>query len=421
MDKDIIALIILVITVVLFALDKIPLAVTSILSMLAMAFTGCISYSEAFSGFSNNATLFVIGISIISEAFFSTGLTDRLGEWFLKNDKLTEKSFLIVAVIISTLLSSVLNGMIIMALFIPIINSLSEKTNGKITKKNTYMPISFAALLGGNLSVIGSTSMITTSTLLGESWYGKEMDFFAPLVLGLPGAIIGILVVVLFGTKLQKKMFCFPEVKNEENITKKEAASPSKLKQILVVLIFIGCIAAFVMGGNFGAVSLLGACLVILTGCIDVKRATKSVSLNTVLVVAGTLGFAKGVDVSGAGNLIADTIIELCGALGNNAWFMAVLMLFLATVISNFMSNNATVCILIPIALSFAQVLGANPVAFALACGIGANLSCMTPICCAHITMTVSAGYRFRDYVKYGAWFNIPAFVLTAILLGVMV
>ncbi|MBE5940681.1 MAG: SLC13/DASS family transporter [Lachnospiraceae bacterium] len=418
MENSTIALIIALVTIILFAIDKIPLAITSILAMLAMAFSGCISYQEAFSGFSNNATLFVIGISIISESFFSTGLTDKLGEWFLKNEKLNEKTFLIFAVIIGTFLSSVLNGMVIMALFIPIVNALAEKTNGKITKKNTYMPISFAALLGGNLSVIGSTSMITTSTLLGESWYGKEMNFFAPFFLGLPGALIGILIIIIFGTKLQEKFFTFSEVKSED-VAVKNSNQSSLWKQILVVVIFFGCIVAFVLGGNFGAYSLLGACLVIVTGCVDIKRAMKSVSMNTVFVVAGTLGFAKGIDVSGAGQVIADTIIDLCGSFGNNAWFMCVVMLFLATFISNFMSNNATVCILIPIALSFAKLLGADPVAYALACGIGANLSCMTPICCAHITMTVSAGYRFRDYVKYGGIFNILAFIFTTLLLGV--
>ena len=95
---------------------------------------------------------------------------------------------------------------------------------------------------------------------------------------------------------------------------------------------------------------------------------------------------------------------------------MCIAMLLITTILSNFMSNNATVGICVPISLSLAQTFGANPIPFVLCCAIGANLSVAKPICTATITMTTAAGYRFKDYARFGGLFNLLAFIATAIV-----
>ena len=420
MEQSTIALIVLGVTLILFISERLPLVVTSILGMLAMTFTGCCSYSEALSGFSNVAVIVILGIDIITESFFVTGITDVMGNWFLKHENLTEKRFLILATTIATLISSFLNGLIVITLFIPIINALSVKTEGKITKKNCYLPVAIGALLGGNLSVVGSSSMITASTMMGESWVGHEMSFFGPSLVGLPGALVTIGLVALTGTKFQEKWFDFPELENKhvEVLEHKDVTAPA-WKRWVAIGVLAGLILAFILGGNFAAFALLGVCVLIITGCLTVEQAMKSVNVSTFLLVGSILGFAKGIDVSGAGQVIANKVVSWCGPLGESPWFMCVVMLFLATLLSNVMFNNGTVVILVPIALSFAQMFGANPLAYVAAVGVGANLSVMTPICTTTIAVTASAGYRFKDYVRYGGLFNILSFVLTALVLGV--
>lgn len=420
MEQSTIALIVMLVILILFISERLPIVVTSILGMLAMAFTGCCTYSEALSGFSNVAVLVIIGIDIITEAFFATGLTDVMGNWFLSHDNLTEKKFLVLATTISTLISSFLNGLIVITLFMPIINALSSKTNGRITKKNCYLPVAIGALLGGNLSVVGSSSMITASTMMEDSWVGHGMGFFGPALIGLPGALVTILIVAFTGTKIQEKLFDFPEIEPEHlDMTEHKEVTVPAWKRKVVIAVLVGLIASFIVGGNFAAFSLLGCCILIITGCLTKDEAMHAVHVSTFMLVGSILGFAKGVEASGAGQVIANTVIKWCGPMGNNAWFMAVVMLFLATLLSNIMFNNGTVVILVPIALSFAQLLNASPLAFVAAVGVGANLSVMTPICTTTIAVTASAGYRFKDYVRYGGIFNITAFIFTALILGV--
>ncbi len=178
MSTSTIAIIIAVITVILFASEKLPLSVVAILSMLAMAFTNCITFTEAFSGFSNTATLMIIGTGIIGEAFFTTGLSEKMGNAFLSMKKVNEKNFIILAVLLSFVLSTFLNALIVMALFMPIIDVIAAQSKGEFTRKNTYLPIGIAAVFGGNLSMVGSTSMLNASAMLEESYYGKAMNFF---------------------------------------------------------------------------------------------------------------------------------------------------------------------------------------------------------------------------------------------------
>lgn len=87
MSTSTIAIIIAVITVILFASEKLPLSVVAILSMLAMAFTNCITFTEAFSGFSNTATLMIIGTGIIGEAFFYNGTFRKNGQCLFEHEK----------------------------------------------------------------------------------------------------------------------------------------------------------------------------------------------------------------------------------------------------------------------------------------------------------------------------------------------
>ena len=79
MSQSTIAIIIILIITVLYATEVFPLAVTSLLAMSAMVVTGIIDWTEAFSGFSSSIVLMLIGVCIIGEAFFTTGLAESLG------------------------------------------------------------------------------------------------------------------------------------------------------------------------------------------------------------------------------------------------------------------------------------------------------------------------------------------------------
>lgn len=201
----------MLITVVFFVWDKFPLAGVAVLSMLAMGAFECAPWANIFSGFSNTATIMLIGTSIIGGACFSTGLAEKIGKYILKFKRLNEAGFILIIVIAGTLLSAPLSGMAVMVMLMPIINAVAAETDGRICRKNVYLPLGIASVLGGNLTCIGSTSMLNASAMLGASYYGRSLSFFEPAKLGFIGALVGIAIPLLSRGRLERKIFDFDE------------------------------------------------------------------------------------------------------------------------------------------------------------------------------------------------------------------
>ena len=179
----------------------------------------------------------------------------------------------------------------------------------------------------------------------------------------------------------------------------------------------VAAVVALVNGINYGAVGLLGASILILTGCITEKEAYRSVSWSTVLLVAASIGFSVGIADSGAGEVIAKTIIKLSGPLGSTAFGMSIILMLIGTIITQVMSDNASVAILIPITLVIAKTQGWDALPMVLAAASGVKVGIATPICVVPVTMAGAAGYRFKDYLKLGGLVTIISNVVVGIML----
>ncbi len=157
-----------------------------------------------------------------------------------------------------------------------------------------------------------------------------------------------------------------------------------------------------------------------LTGVISEKEALASIDLKVVLLFGGSLTLAKALDTTGAGELIADKIVGLLGADPNPT--ILLLVIFIVTcVLTNFMSNTATTALMIPIAVSLTNNLGADPRSVVIATVIAGSCAYATPIGMPANTMVVGLGrYKFKDYVKSGLPLILVSFVICMILLPIL-
>ena len=173
----------------------------------------------------------------------------------------------------------------------------------------------------------------------------------------------------------------------------------------------VGTIVAFVMGVNWGAASLIAACVVVITGCLPTKKALPSISWSTCIIVACAMGFSAGLRDSGGGALIAQVIVDLAGPLGNTPFGMCVIMFIIGGIISQLMSDSGSVACVVPIIMAIAVSMGWVPIPMMMCTAMGIKTALATPICVSCVTMAAPGGYRFIDYVKIGGIVTITQMV----------
>ena len=127
------------------------------------------------------------------------------------------------------------------------------------------------------------------------------------------------------------------------------------------------------------------------------------------------VGFAAGIDSSGAAKLLAEKGIALLGVNSAPMLYLAVFVVF-GTVLTNVMTNIGTALILTPIAIAVANTLGFNVVPFVIGVVWAANMPYSTPIGASVITMTMQGGYRFKDYTRVNIVYNVLAMISVILL-----
>ena len=156
-----------------------------------------------------------------------------------------------------------------------------------------------------------------------------------------------------------------------------------------------------------------------MTGVISEKDALKSIDLKTIFLFGGTLSLASALSGTGAGLMIAETVMK---ALGENPspYVLTFAVFMLCCIMTNFMSNTATTALLVPICVSIAQGMGADPRAVLMACVIGGSCAYATPIGMPANTMVLGAGgYTFLDYTKSGLPLIVIATIVSMIILPI--
>lgn len=416
MDQSTTGLIILLAAVVLYCTELIPLYITSILAALAMVFAGIIDFTTAFSSMGSSTIMLIIGMFIVGKAIAEVGIADIVGRFLIRILHGSERTAIVLICLVTALTSFFINPIIIVPIMMKIVDAVAQESNGTIRRKMIYLPVGVASLYGATLTSIGTTSMMNASAQLAATEYGRGLSLFAPTVITLPVVIVSLLYVSTIGHKLGERFFDFEELP-PEHTSAEPGKEINKTKVAITLGVFVLAIVLFVTELlPFGATALMCACILILTGCVPVN-VVNNIAWDQIFVIVGSIGLGAGVTASGAGTVLANLLIKLCGPMGSSPYFMVCFILLVATLLSNFMSNNAAVTIICPIAFAIGRRLGCDLLPFALAVGVGSNLSESTPISCANITLTTVAGYRLKDYVRYGGILNLINYIVCCVTL----
>lgn len=418
MSPSTITLLFLVFAIVMFVWEKIPLGLTAMICAIGLALTGVLDVSDAYAGFVNSNVILCVAMFVVGQALFETGMANKIGSLVTRFAK-TERQLIVAIMVIVGVMSGFLSNTGTAAVLIPVVIGIAAQSG--YSRGKLLMPLVFAAALGGNLSIIGAPGNLMGVNALNE--LGIETRFFEYIGVGLPMLVAGILYFAVIGYKLLPDGNNLGDVEDDQ-FAVKDFSNVPKWKQITSLVVLIVTIIAMIFEEQIGIAlqvsASVAALFLILTGVISEKQALRSIDLKTVFLFAGSLALADALESSGAGSIIADTIINLLGS--NPSPIFMLLVIFVVTcTLTNFMSNTATTALMVPIAVSLAQGLGADPRAVVVATVIAGSCAYATPIGMPANTMVVGiGGYHFRDYVKAGLPLILVSFVICMVLLPIL-
>lgn len=187
-------LVLLVGMLIVFALDRIRMELVALGGLGLGVALGLVELAKAFTGFSNPAFVTVVEILLIVQVLGRSGMLDPLARR-ISEFASTETGVLAVLCTATACLSVFMNNIGALALMLPVVTSVC-RVNG-VDNRRVLMPVSFAALLGGLCSVIGTPANLIVSNQLAAAT-GRGFAFFDFAWVGVPAAAAGILVILVW-------------------------------------------------------------------------------------------------------------------------------------------------------------------------------------------------------------------------------
>ena len=398
MEPSTLTIIILILAVISFLLEKIPVNMTVMLTMCALVLTGLVTPQEAVSGFASTTILMLIGVVIVGSALFETGVCDKAAAVVTRYAK-TERQMIMAILILASIMSAGLSNSGTVAVFIPIIMGITASTD--FSRSKLMMAAFLGSMAGGRLTLVGDAAV---NVLIGDQIkvLGQPFGFFEISKIGVPLTIIMLIYMYFIGYKFLPDR---REFSDEDQIfaqgAKKDVPRWKQIASVAVLLaVFVGMIFEEQTGIPSYMVAIMGAVADVLLGIFTEKQAYNLVSIKTVILLGGMTPLATALKNTGAAQIMADMLIRLIGG-STNVYYITIVIFILTCVMTQFMSNVVTITLLMPIIIAIAETIGVVPSALLMVLCIASTMSILTPIACPPGNLIYAyGGYRFSDYVK---------------------
>ena len=197
-----IAIATLVVAMVLFISKLIPIEATALSIPVVLAVTGTVTPAEAaLRGFGNNAVIALGAIFVLSAGLKESGVATLMGRMLERFGGKKEWSLVLLIMVTTCVLSAIMSNAATVAVFLPAILVLSRRA--KISPSRLMMPLGYAAILGGTLTLISTTpNLILGSELERISGGERTLGMFEFAIVGIPICVFGIAYMALIGTRL---------------------------------------------------------------------------------------------------------------------------------------------------------------------------------------------------------------------------
>ena len=419
--QAIITLVILILTLVALITNKVSLASLGGLLIGAFIITKVLTVEEAVSPFANTTLILMSITFMLSAAFLEVGLANKVGNAIVKivggtEGKASERKVLAVCMLAVIIMCLFLPHFAVIAVLLPVFISTAMVTGYSRTR--IIFVATLASSFGGSITLIGSTVNMLAKSYFEEQGLGT-FGFFEFAWAGLPVAVVGFIVMLLFYKKLTPETIV--ETVSEQSVQVVDEKEHPKWKQrlvgILFVLFILSIITSSVTKISYIGVGIFIICALVFAKCLPEKKALGSIDISTVIFMVGVIDLASALEKTGVSAMIANGVLSLIGQ-DTSPYVILTILFVLGAFLTQITSNVAAAGILFPIGVALATALGADVKAITLAICIACCSSFMTPLATTVNTMIMGpAKLTFNDWLKAGWPFMIITYLACIIVL----
>ena len=411
-------LIIVVIVLILIIGEVIPLPAVAILILILEVVLGINTPNGVAKSFMSDAVFFIMGSLMMAVAIVSQGLDKRLALGIIKltGNKTWRIVFGFVA--ISAILSSFIGEHTVAAMMLPVALTLIQNTSDdQKTIDRLSSILLFSIAYGCAMGSIGTPSGGGRNVImigyisefgLGNISYLNWIKYAYPMLL----LEIPIAVAILWMTfKPDQRILDSAVRKLKVKVTKTGAITSNQIMAIgIFVMVFLGWVFLSPYLG-LGIVALIGVFLYLSFGLIEWQDINRNTNWGVILLFGSAISLGIQMKETGAAEWVATQSINgmsiLINDLGFMQWFISV---FLTGILTNFLSNAATVAVLGPVVLD----MGGNPIILGISTSIASSFAYLTIVASPTCMIIHSSGLvKSSDYLKAG-W---KLFVISIFLL----
>lgn len=192
MDEMLFVIGVVLVAGALMVSGKVRLDIVALLVVLAFVLGGSLTAPEALAGFGNPVVVMVAGLLVISEMLTRTGVAHHIGKWITRYGQDDEIRLLVILTLVVAALGCFMSNTAVVAIFIPIVLSVANKTN--LNASRLLMPLAFAGLVSGMLTLIATPANLVVSEELSRAGF-ERFGFFSVTPIGV--AVLCVLVVYM--------------------------------------------------------------------------------------------------------------------------------------------------------------------------------------------------------------------------------
>lgn len=432
---QLITLAVLAAVVAALILDKVRADVVALTGAAVLLMSGAVRPSEVQGAFASPAIIALASLFVIAYAMELTGLLDRAIEMAVKLCSRIGSLGLWILIALSGGASAFLNNTPIVVLGAPVIRDVAEQL--KLDPKRYLMPLSYVAVLGGCMTLIGTSTNLLVSDMARVSGQ-PQFGLFEITPVGLCVAIAGGMYLFLFSGRLirsgQKERddpgrtakpapdYHDPEVSGgqigtTDKFTEHRAFQPGKA--LISVTIFIAAIAIAALDiAPIAASAFAGAVLLILLRVLNPDEAYSGLRPEILMLIAGMVVLGIAMEQSGLAEDMTKGMLSLVDGVGPLG---ALIILYAVTLLLTELLSNATVAVLItPIAVALGESLGVSPRPFLVAVMMAGSAAFATPFGYqTNVIVYQMGGYSYMDFVRVGLPLNIITMIAAIVAITI--